>query len=403
MPEEHILICEDDDAFLASLSFILEDEGYVISTASNGKAALDKILNTDTPFDLVITDIQMPAFNGLQLIRSVRNSGLTLPVIVITGYGDKETLKELIRIGCDDFLDKPFEPEDLCYKVREVLEKHKVAKETYEKTHADLLKKHFNLLRELESYKISFSSLRNEIDSAAITYNDLISIKKGGYNVPVAYRIKALKRMGGDYADIRNTADGCDILIADVAGHDIAASYHTVLLKAFFDENCRTGKDGRSFFHILNHALLENDQNDRMITAIFLRLNLKSMQGEVVSAGHPNMTRLARKLPVAIPIGAGGSILGLKKRVSFNLVKFNLNPGDRLFLYTDGVINAHYIDGPTGRKYTLYDDGLDDLITRYKKFPLADIVGNVWNDVMQFCRHKPSDDMLLFGIEIPEE
>ncbi len=402
MPEEHILICEDDEAFLASLSFILEDEGYVITTASNGEAALEKILDANMYFDMVITDIQMPGLNGLQLIRRIRDSGLALPVIVITGYGDKKTLKELIKIGCDDFLDKPFEPEDLQHIVGEVLEKHKVAKESYEKTHADLLKKHFSLLRELESYKTSFSSLQNEIDAAAITYKDLISIKKGGYHVPVAYRIKALKRMGGDYADIRNTPDGCDILIADVAGHDIAASYHTVLLKAFFDENCRTGKDGRSFFHILNHALLENDQNDRMITAIFLRINLKSMQGEVVSAGHPNMTRFTRKLPMAIPIGAGGSILGLKKRVSFNLVKFNLTPGDRLFLYTDGVINAHYIDGPTGKKYTLYDNGLDDLITRHKKFPLTDIVDNVWDGVMQYCRYKPSDDMLLFGLEIPE-
>lgn len=401
---EHILICEDDEACMLSLSFVLESDGYAISKASDGKAALETICRANDenmPFDLLITDINMPELNGLELIKSIRDSGSNMPVIVMTGYGDRKMLKELIQAGCDDFLDKPFELMELRGKVTEVLEKQKRIRETYERAHDDILKKHRDMSRETEAYKMRFESLKKEFDLAVVTYNDLISMKDEGYNIAIAYYAKPLSRLGGDYADLCNTSSGCDILIADVAGHDLAASYHTVLIKAFFDENCRTGADGETFFHLLNHALLDNGRNERMVTALFLRLNLNTMRGELISAGHPRVIRLARKMPIAIPIHSEGPVLGLCKDISFEKTEFSLDPGDRLFLYTDGIINAYYIDGPTGKKHTLYEDGLDDLISKYAELPLNLLVDRVWNKILAFCRHKPSDDMLLFGLEIP--
>lgn len=258
------------------------------------------------------------------------------------------------------------------------------------------------MLREIETYKTIFKRMQKEFDTAVIAYNDLISIKKNGYNLPIAYHIKALSQLGGDYADIRNTSNGCDILIADVAGHDMAASYHTILLKASFDQNCRTGKDGKTFFHLLNHALLDNGKNERMITALFLRLNMKDMCGEIVSAGHPGVIKLSEKMPITISVGSGGTVMGLYKEVSFENKKFKLTPGERLFLYTDGIINAYHVDGHSGERHTLYEKGLEEFIIKYSGLPLESHVEHVWKEVMQFCRYKPSDDMLLFALEIPE-
>lgn len=327
MNGERILICEDDEACMSALACLLEEgEGYAISKAPDGKAALETILKANDenmPFDLLITDINMPEMNGLELIKRIRGSGSNMPVIVMTGYGDRKMLKELIRTGCDDFLDKPFELKKLRKKVTEVLEKQKCIRETYERAHEDILKKHNDLSLETEAYKRCFESLKKEFDTAVVTYNDLISMNDEGYNVSIAYYTKTLSRLGGDYADIRNTSAGCDILIADVAGHDLAASYHTVLIKAFFDENCRTGADGETFFHLLNHALLDNGRNERMLTAIFLRLNLNTMRGELVSAGHPSVIRLVRNMPIAIPICSEGPVLGLCQDVSFGKTEFS--------------------------------------------------------------------------------
>ncbi|MDM8526390.1 SpoIIE family protein phosphatase [Desulfococcaceae bacterium HSG8] len=402
MSGEHILIAEDDQAYLAALSFTLEAKGYRISKAVNGKIAFDKISRANennSQFDLLITDLRMPDMDGLELIRHIRDSGFTLPVIVITGYGDKDTLKELIRLGCDEFMDKPFGPAKICRKVSEILTKQKLIKKTYD---SDLLKKHRDLLRELESYKRSFQSLKKEVDTAAITYNDLVSIKADSYNIAIEYRIKPLHRMGGDYLDICNTPTGCDILVADVAGHDLAASYHTVMIKAFFDENCRTGKDGRSFFRILNHALLENGQNDRMVTAVFLRLDMETGRGEIISGGHPKIIRQSKQTPIPVALGATGSVLGLHKEVSFDKVEFDIIPGDRFFLFTDGVINVYYVDGPTGKRHILHEEGLQNLIDKYSSFPLESLVDKLWNKILRFCRYKPADDMLMFALEVPE-
>ncbi len=154
MNNEHILICEDDEACLISLSFILENEGYMVSTASDGNIAVETVFNANkgsVPVDLLITDLHMPKLDGLQLIKHIRNSGFNIPVIVITGYGEREVLKELIKIGCDDFLDKPFNPTDLRDKVAGVLQKQSYIKAVYEKKHADLLKKQNDMLREIEN------------------------------------------------------------------------------------------------------------------------------------------------------------------------------------------------------------------------------------------------------------
>ena len=136
MNNEHILICEDDDACLISLSFILENEGYMVSTASDGNIAVETIFNANkgsVPVDLLITDLHMPELDGLQLIKHIRNSGFNMPVIVMTGYGEREVLKELIKIGCDDFLDKPFDPTELRDKVAVVLKKRRHIKATHKK------------------------------------------------------------------------------------------------------------------------------------------------------------------------------------------------------------------------------------------------------------------------------
>jgi DNA-binding response OmpR family regulator len=110
---ERILIVDDEAEARFSLPLPLEDAGYIVATASDGPEALDFLREGGHEVDLLVLDIEMPRLNGLQLLDALQGIGIHLPCIVISGYGDKATLVELLRRGVDDFLDKPFQGQDL--------------------------------------------------------------------------------------------------------------------------------------------------------------------------------------------------------------------------------------------------------------------------------------------------
>ncbi len=122
MERRRVLVVDDEEHMLLTVQFILQSAGYDVEAARSGEQAVDRVRGSakaGTPFDLVLTDIQMGGITGLDLIDSLRASGLSTPVLVMTGYGNRETVEELRRRGCAAYLEKPFEEEDLLARVRE--------------------------------------------------------------------------------------------------------------------------------------------------------------------------------------------------------------------------------------------------------------------------------------------
>lgn len=122
----HILVADDEQNTLLTMQFILEVANYKVTTAENGQEALSKILkakNNGSPVDLLITDIQMPCLTGLELIDELNRLGIDIPILVITGYGSEELVMELTRKGCNQYLGKPIDDEELAKCVSILLEK----------------------------------------------------------------------------------------------------------------------------------------------------------------------------------------------------------------------------------------------------------------------------------------
>lgn len=398
--DPRILVVEDESSIRNLLVGILSARDYAVESAENGRHALERI-ESGEPLDLVVTDIQMPAMNGLELIEILSRRRPDLPVVVVTGFGDRDMLIELIRLGCDDFVQKPIKAGEIVEKVVQVLEKKRAREEAARQERAQLAERNFELAREAEAYARGVADLRSEIDRAVVAYHDLVQLEPGGYKVDAAWKLQAYRSLGGDYLGIRNTPSGCDVLVADVAGHDLSASYHTVLVKAFFDRNFHTDLDGNTFFSVLNRELFEGGRNERMVTALFLRLDLERMEGELVCAGHPWILRQPADGGGLERVGSPGMVLGVQEEASFAVEHFSLARGDRLFLCTDGLVSAARVDGPTGRREKLGEDGLMRLCTMHSGKPLKEQVDAMWDAVMGFCRYKQSDDMLLLGLEIP--
>lgn len=402
--QKHIFLVEDELHLRSTLTLILRKSGFRVTSVEDGSEALkqmEELKRESQIIDLLVTDIQMPGLTGIQIIDGMKRMGLNIPCLVITGYGNKDTVIELMRKGCSEYLDKPFDPEEFLKRVNIVLEKEEHKKAEREKEVKEIEEEKSEIKREVEAYKQNFEKLREQVDLAVGAYHNLVEIKEDSYKVPVFYHYKAFADLGGDFVDVRDTETGCDILVADVAGHDMGASYHAVLVKVLFDENCRIGCNGKSFFQHLNKLLIEHGKHKRMVTALFLRLDLKAKQGEVVTAGHPPLIRVKPGNSSPELLATKGNVLGIFADADFDYRKFKIDPGQRFFLYTDGIINACRIDGPTGVKQKLKGNGLDNLVKEYSSQPLKEMTDHIWRDVFTFCRQKPTDDMLLLGIEIP--
>lgn len=397
-----ILLAEDEAAARLSLAFALKRGGFEVEAVKNGKEAFSKLNGGTNGFSLVLTDIQMPEMTGLELIEKMNDLEYNIPIIVMTAYGDKDIVVDLMRLGCSEYIDKPFEPKEIITLITRVLDKEEKSKLKIKESNGASAKEKAELETQYESYKLEFEKLREQIDSAVGAYQNLVHIDKEDLNLSVAYNMQALSDLGGDFLGIKNTPYGCDVFLADVAGHDMGASYHTILIKTLFEENIKKRRSGGEFFKRLNTLLRDDGKNERMVTGIYLSINLKEMIGEVFSAAHPYPLLFDRNCTKPASITVEGDILGIYDEIEFESNVFKINPGQRIFMFTDGVTEAQKIDGETGKKEKIGDEFFEKRIMKYSDLELEQLVDSIWKDILKFCNYKYKDDMTIVSIEIPK-
>jgi len=111
----NILVVDDEKEYQNVVSFILDDAGYNTLTASNGKEALDTMLESD--IDLIITDLKMPVMDGIEFIEKAKKINDDIDIIVMTAYGSIESAVEAIKLGALDYFVKSRDLEELVLKV----------------------------------------------------------------------------------------------------------------------------------------------------------------------------------------------------------------------------------------------------------------------------------------------
>lgn len=115
-----VLIVEDDSMTRKALEHRMKLDGYEVNTASDGKQAAD-MLKTQK-FDILLTDLHMPNFSGLDLIKHVRSQlKLSIPIIMVTRVGLEETVLNAFELGADDYITKPFSPDELSLRVKKAV------------------------------------------------------------------------------------------------------------------------------------------------------------------------------------------------------------------------------------------------------------------------------------------
>lgn len=113
-------IVDDEEAVRNSLAFLLQSSGFAVRTHDSASAFLEAARSIRQ--GCLITDLRMPDMNGVELLRRLRDAGMMLPAIVITGHGDVQMAVEAMKNGALDFIEKPFSDEVMIDSIRRAVD-----------------------------------------------------------------------------------------------------------------------------------------------------------------------------------------------------------------------------------------------------------------------------------------
>jgi len=120
MEKNKALVIDDEQIILDSVSKILKDENYEVDVSLSGREGLNQAIQKE--YDIVLTDIRMPDIGGMRVLRDVKRSKPSLPVVIITGYASVKSAVQAMKLGAADYIEKPFTPDQLLKAVDSALD-----------------------------------------------------------------------------------------------------------------------------------------------------------------------------------------------------------------------------------------------------------------------------------------
>ena len=240
-----ILVADDDLEIIELLKFTLESEDYTVITACDGEEALT-LVREEHP-DIVVLDVNMPKFTGYEVCEKIRADGSTclIPIMMLTSFSKTKDRLTGIKLGADDYIEKPFEPYDIVARIEGLL------KRTKESLSANPLTGlpgnvtiETEIKRRLEEGS-TFSVIYMDMDHFK-AYNDKYGFEKGDNVIRLAATIiRAASAAVGNKNDFLGNIGGDDFII--VTTPDKVNDFTSIVMKYFddmipqqYDEETRT-------------------------------------------------------------------------------------------------------------------------------------------------------------------
>ena len=205
MNTTRVIVIDDEQIVLDSVSRILTEDAYEVDTSLSGIQGLKKALEGD--YDVVLTDIRMPDIGGMRVLRDVKRAKPALPVVIITGYATVRSAVQAMRLGAADYLEKPFTPEQLLKAVNAALEAATLEPEEQAIVHKDVL---LAVLERAATDKEFFTDLMEQavdaLDSYELTGPEKLALLTGDITW-IEEQIGPLTREQRRWLDLRRSAE----------------------------------------------------------------------------------------------------------------------------------------------------------------------------------------------------
>ncbi len=313
-----VLAVDDEPVNLQVLKNSLSVAGFRVLSAVDGQDAL-RVLESEGIPDLILLDVMMPRMSGYEVCRQLREkySLSELPILMLTARNRIQDLVRGFEVGANDYVAKPFDQNELLTRVNTLL------------------------------------SLKNAVDSQMhlVTLQQELAIAKRiqlsllPENPPQISALRATMRyrpmtaIGGDFYDFHATEEGGGCIVADVCGHGVPAALIASMVKLSFAVNLPAADRPVEMLAGMNRMLIDM-VGTNFVTAVYAYIDSRSGRMHLANAGHlPTYIRRAKSDEV-ITLNPKGMPLGCFEELGLGLNSFDLEPGDRILLFTDGITEA---------------------------------------------------------------
>ncbi len=290
--------------------------------ASNGVEALDK-LNEQDDIDMVLSDINMPEMDGLTLLSQINSLDLDLRAVIVTAYGDMENIRTAMNRGAFDFLTKPINFDDL-------------------ETTIDKTIRHLQVMREALRSRDELVALRQELGVAAQMQDSILPKVFPEHPQYGLYAwMTPAKEVGGDFYDFFPVDDdGFAVVVADVSGKGVPAALFMMVSRTLVKGSALGEREPVKCITEVNQLLYEQNKESMFVTMFYAVLDPASGLLQYVNGGHNLPCLVKPSGEVTWLPGDSGIVLGVIDEFPYQQHSMQLEEGDIVFFYTDGVTEA---------------------------------------------------------------
>ncbi len=357
----------------------IREKTYDFLFAFNGLEALSKILEYPE-IGLVLTDINMPEMDGLTLLTKLKElQNPALRTVIVSAYGDMENIRTAMNRGAFDFVTKPVNFEDLEVTINKTLEEVQLVRRSLEE-HDQLvsIQQDLNIAREIQQAILPKVFPPFPAQSEFDIYASMI----------------AAREVGGDFYDFFMIDSGrLGFVIGDVSGKGVPAAIFMAVSRTLIRATGLKGVPPSECMHYVNNLLCNESVSSMFVTVFYGILNTVTGVIDYVNAGH-NPPYLLTPQGVRMVEMTGGIVLGVMEDMEFRTGKIEMKPGEKFYLFTDGVTEAFNQD------LEAYGEArLERLLLGRLETPIEALVKESLADVNTFADGAPqSDDITILAI-----
>ncbi len=377
-----ILLVDDDKNILYLLAEALKKFDYDLMLANGGEEAVS-ILEKKT-FDLIISDMQMPKVSGIDILTSAKAKDNDTEVLLVTGYGSVKSAVKAMKLGAFEYLSKPVDVEELRLKVSQALR------------HKELKIKIARQQKELDEYH---EMIQRDLKLAQQIHQSLIPEFYPNESIDIGVKYLPMIGLGGDFADIYfDRKKYIYITLIDVTGHGISAALLVNRICSEVRKLVRESLEPAQILFDLNNFIMDVfNQTGMFLTTFALRINIENKMLSYAGSSHPSLLLWKNQFNKIVKLSSQNIIIGFDRQGSNKFIQdqIQLHSGDKLFLYTDGIIEAENRQG-----VSLGIHGFVDVIQRFRQHPAKELVELILQDIHEKNFTQVRDDIYLIAIDI---